>query len=257
MTRSVDVNQLLEIMRLLRSDEGCPWDRKQTLITLKQYLIEECYEVIDAIDSGDRDALKDELGDLLLQVVFQSQLATEENSFSFQDVVEGICQKLIRRHPHVFADVKVSGSDEVLKNWEAIKKEEKDQSLTSSVVDGIPQHLPAVHKAHQLQKKVSRIGFDWDDVDGVIAKIEEELDEVKEAIATGADEEVKGEVGDLLFSVINLSRFMGYHAEDALNTTLQKFIARFKKLEAVVKEEGRQIADCSIDDLEAIWQKMK
>ncbi len=243
-------------MRTLRSDKGCPWDREQNLSTLKQYLVEESYEVLDAIDSGDRSRLVDELGDLLLQVVFQAQICSEEGSFAFDDVARGICEKLIRRHPHVFGDVKVDGSAEVLKNWEKIKRTEKDGEPRSAVA-GIPRHLPALHKAQQVQKKAARVGFDWDAVHDVMAKVEEELAEVKAAMKSRRASKVKEELGDLLFAVVNLSRFLGHNAEEALDETIAKFIRRFQGIEKHLHKQGRKMTDCKLEELDAIWEEMK
>ena len=243
-------------MRTLRSEKGCPWDREQNLSTLKQYLVEESYEVLDAIDSGDRSRLVDELGDLLLQVVFQAQICSEEGSFTFDNVAESICAKLIRRHPHVFGEVKVGGSADVLRNWEKIKRTEKDGEPRSAVA-GIPRHLPALHKAQQVQKKAARVGFDWDAVHDVMAKVEEELAEVKAAMKSRRSRRVKEELGDLLFAVVNLSRFLGHNAEEALDETIAKFIRRFQGIERRVHEQGRQMTDCSLAELDAIWNRVK
>lgn len=243
-------------MRTLRSDKGCPWDREQNLQTLKQYLVEESYEVLDAIDSGNRSRLVDELGDLLLQVVFQAQICSEEGSFTFDDVANAISEKLIRRHPHVFGKVKVSGSAEVLKNWEKIKRTEKDGEPRSAVA-GIPRHLPALHKAQQVQKKAARVGFDWEAVHQVIEKLDEEVGEVKQAMASKNSRHIREEIGDLLFAVVNLSRFLGHNAEEALDETVAKFIRRFQGIEKRLHALGRKMTDCRLDELDAIWNEIK
>jgi len=250
------IDRLIRIMRMLRSKKGCPWDREQNLSTLKQYLVEESYEVLDAIDSGDRSRLADELGDLLLQVVFQAQICSEEGSFTFDHVAEGICAKLIRRHPHVFGAVKVNGSADVLRNWEKIKRTEKDGAPRSAVA-GIPRHLPALHKAQQVQKKAARVGFDWDTVHSVVAKVDEELAEVKAAMKSRRPKRTKEEIGDLLFSVVNLSRFLGHNAEEALDDTIAKFVRRFQGVENKLHQQGRQMTDCSLAELDAIWNRIK
>ncbi len=250
------IDRLLEIMRTLRAENGCPWDREQSLQSLKQYLVEECYEVLDAIDSNDRSKLAEELGDLLLQIVFQSQICAEEGSFTFDDVARLISEKLVRRHPHVFGDVKVSGSADVLKNWDQIKRTEKEGELRS-VVAGIPKHLPALHKAQQVQKRAARVGFDWEAVHQVIDKLEEETAEVKEALASGQTEKVREEIGDLLFAVVNLSRFLGHDAEEVLNGTIAKFVRRFQGIEQRIHEQGRKMTDCNLADLDAIWDDIK
>lgn len=248
--------RLEAIMKKLRGPGGCPWDREQTLATLKQYLLEETYEELDAIDSGDPARIRDELGDVLLQVVFQAEVAREQGGFELKDVVNGIADKLVRRHPHVFGEVEVADSAEVLRNWEQIKKTERADG-PKSVVGHLPRSLPALHKAHQLQKKVSRVGFDWDRVDDVIAKIEEELEEVREALAEGDAAHVREEIGDLLFSVTNLSRFLGHDAEEALNRTVEKFVRRFQEVERRAHEAGRPLEACKLDELEGWWQQAK
>lgn len=243
-------------MRTLRSRNGCPWDREQNLETLKQHLIEESYEVVDAIESGDRSKLAEELGDVLLQVVFQSQIAREEGSFTFDDVARHITEKLIRRHPHVFGEVKVSGASEVLRNWENIKRSEKGRE-PRSVVAGIPRHLPALHKAQQVQKRVARVGFDWDAVHQVVDKLDEEVREVKEAVASTSARRIKEEIGDLLFAVVNLSRFLGHSAEEALDQTISKFTRRFQAIERRLHAAGRKVTDCKLAELDAIWDDVK
>lgn len=251
------VERLLDIMRRLRGPSGCPWDREQTLDSLKTNLIEETYEVIDAMESGDRAELCGELGDLLLQVVFQAQICTEEGSFSFEDVVNGIADKLVRRHPHVFGDVQADTSGEVLKNWEKIKKTEKGSGKPRSLVEGIPRHLPALAKANLVQKRVARAGFEWDEISGVVAKLEEELAEVKEAMAQQDAAAIREELGDLLFSVVNLSRYLGHEPEELLNENIAKFMRRFQSLEDRLHAEGRELEKCSLDELEAVWVAVK
>jgi len=243
-------------MARLRGEDGCPWDREQTLETLKPHLIEESYEVLDAIDSGDRTKLAEELGDVLLQVVFQSQLCKEEGSFTFDDVANAISEKLIRRHPHVFGGVKVSGAAEVLKNWDSIKRNEKN-GKPGSVVSGIPRHMPALHKAQQVQKRAARVGFDWSEVEPVMDKIEEEIAEVKEAMAADDSAKIREEIGDLLFAVVNLSRFFGHNAEEALDQTVSKFIRRFQAIEEKVHADGKQMTDCNLEELDSIWNSIK
>lgn len=251
------IERLKSIMRTLRSDAGCPWDRKQTLASLKPFVIEEAYEVLDAIDAGDRDALCGELGDVLLQVVFQSQLCAEEGSFTFDDVAARICDKLIRRHPHVFADVDVADAEEVLQNWDAIKKEEGGAGTPRSAVDGLPRHLPALHKAYETQKRAARQGFDWKEIDDVVRKLDEEVEELKQAIAHDDADEARAELGDLLFSAVNLSRFLGHQPEDVLHRTIQKFVRRFQAVELRVEAAGQRMSDLSIEDLDAHWDAVK
>ena len=250
------VQRLIEIMRILRSPQGCPWDHKQTLITLKEHLVEESHEVLDAIDSGDRSKLCEELGDLLLQVVFQTQLCREEGAFTFDDVATGIVEKLIRRHPHVFGEIQVSGADEVLKNWEAIKKTEK-ANLTRGTLEGIPKSLPALHKATLVQKRVARVGFDWDNVEGALAKLEEEVAEIREAVASGNEAHVREELGDLLFATVNVSRFFGQNAEELLEQTIRKFSRRFESVEARIHAQGRKVSECTLAELDVVWEEVK
>ncbi len=259
------MEDLINIMAQLRSENGCPWDRKQTLDSLKQYLIEECYEVIDAIEAKDIKRHKEELGDLLLQIIFQAHIQNEKGNFKFSDVVDEVCKKLIRRHPHVFGDLKANTPEEVLKNWETIKANEKQvikkekikAEISSSILDGIPKHLPALHKAHHIQQRAARVGFDWTKVCNVIEKIEEELEEVKEAIAGGVNEKVRSEVGDLLFAVVNLVRFQGMNAEEIMNEAVEKFGKRFRALELKVNALGKRLQDCSLEELDDIWQEVK
>jgi tetrapyrrole methylase family protein/MazG family protein len=251
------IDQVIEIMRKLRDPQkGCPWDREQTVESLKPFLIEECYELIDAIDSGDVQKHKEELGDLLLQIVFQVQLRQETGQFTFDDVAAVLAEKLIRRHPHVFADVQVTGSKDVLAKWEAIKNAEK-KSGKRSVVDGVPTHLPALMKAHQVQSRAARVGFDWTALHDVVAKVDEELAETKAAIKSGDQEAVAEEIGDLLFAVVNLSRFQKLHAEELLASTVRKFSRRFKAIETRLHARGRQLTDCTLDELDAIWNEVK
>lgn len=254
---STAIEDLLEVMRRLRSPDGCPWDREQTLESLRGNLIEETYEVVDAMDSGNREALCEELGDLLLQIVFQAQIASEEGAFCFSDVARGIADKLIRRHPHVFGDVQADTPDEVIRNWEEIKKNEKGGEAPRSLVHGIPRHLPALSKAFLVQKRVAKVGFEWDEISGVIDKLEEELAEVKEALAAKDESAIREELGDLLFSTVNLSRYLGYESEELLNENIKKFMRRFQSLEKQLHSDGRQFDQCSLDELEVLWQAVK
>lgn len=251
------VQRLIEIMRILRGPTGCPWDHKQTLVTLKDHLIEESHEVLDAIDSGDRAKLCDELGDLLLQVVFQAQVCTEEGAFTFDDVAKTIGDKLVRRHPHVFGNVKADTAEEVLKNWEAIKKTERGEETPRATLAGVPRSLPALHRAHLVQKRAARVGFDWDNIEGAVAKLEEELGEIREALAAGNEEEARAEVGDLLFAAVNVSRFLKKNPEELLEQTTRKFIRRFDELEKRVRDRGQSTADLSLAALDAVWDEVK
>lgn len=254
------VQKLVEIMRRLRSDDGCPWDRDQSLETLKPYLVEECYEVLDAIDDGDPTRHCDELGDLLLQIVFQAQIRSEAGDFALNDVATAICDKLIRRHPHVFGETEVADADEVVKNWNEIKARERRAAGRDEVPAALgewPRGLPAMPKGQKLQERASRVGFDWEQVDDVVAKVQEELSEVQTALASGDRDAVRAEVGDLLFAAINLSRFAGIDAEDALNASTRRFTRRFEELACRVQSEGKSLADASPAELDAHWNAVK
>lgn len=253
------IDRLVEIVAKLRAPDGCPWDREQTHESLKSGLIEETYEVIDAIEQGSASDLQEELGDLLLQVVFHSQLAKEEDLFSLAAVVDGVCDKLVRRHPHVFSDVNVSGTEEVLQNWDAIKKEEKKNADNRpvSILDGIPRHLPALQKAYQTQKRAARAGFDWDGIDDVFDKLHEEIDELKDAIKRQNEADIKEELGDLLFSAVNVSRYLKHNPEEILNQNIKKFTKRFQVVEREVMITGRPFSDFTLTELDAFWDQAK
>ena len=250
------VARLLEIMaRLRRPKDGCPWDLEQTLDTIKPHLIEEAYEALDAMESGNREHLAEELGDLLLQIVFQSQIASEEGSFNFADVAQGISDKLIRRHPHIFGDVKVADSKEVLRNWDAIKKTEN--KARESALDGVPKHTPPLHRAYQLQKRAARVGFDWSDIQDVFAKLEEEIVELKEAVAAQDRKHVLEELGDVLFSVVNIARFVKVDPAYALELTNAKFSRRFRIVENEIVSSGRKMKDCTLAQMDEIWNRLR
>lgn len=252
------LEQLLDVMRKLRAPDGCPWDREQTHESIKGDLIEEAYEVLDAIESGDPSVLEEELGDLLLQVVFHSQIAVEAGEFEFHQVADGISEKLIRRHPHVFGEVTVADSGEVLQNWDAIKKQEKrDADKTVSIVSGIPKHLPALQKAHQVQKRAARAGFDWEKIEDVFDKLHEEIDELKEAIAEENEDEIRAELGDLLFSVVNVSRYLGHNPEEVLRHNIDKFVGRFQYVEDRVHENDQDFSDFTLKQLDGFWDEAK
>ncbi len=248
--------RLLKIMARLRRPGGCPWYGEQTLQTLKAYLTEECGEVLDAIDSDDMDALEEELGDLLLQIAFQCDICTETGDFGFEDVARRVCEKLIRRHPHVFADIEVSGSDEVLKNWHAIKKTEKGRP-PESAIEGVPRHLPALMRACKLQKKAAAVGFDWEDEHGAMEKLEEELKEFEEAVIDQDRNRMQEEMGDILFSIVNVARKLHLEPETALQDTVRKFQIRFRSLEAALAQTGRKPEECSLTELDEAWEAVK
>ena len=250
------LERLLKIMaRLRRPGDGCPWDLEQTIDTIKPNLIEEAYEALDAMESGNRDHLAEELGDLLLQIVFQSYIAAQEGTFNFADVARGISDKLIRRHPHIFGNVKVADSKEVLKNWDAIKKTEKKARI--SALDGVPKHVPPLHRAYQLQKHAARVNFDWSDIAGVFQKLDEEVGELQDAIARRNRPHIIEEIGDLLFSVVNVARFMKVDPAYALELTNAKFVRRFRLVEDEIVAGGRKMKDCTLAEMDAIWDKIR
>lgn len=258
--------RLVELMQRLLAPDGCPWDRKQTLPTLRKYVLEEACEVIDAIDSGDRKELRAELGDLLLQIVFQAELARKEEAFGPDDVVAGICDKLVRRHPHVFGDVNVDDADEVLRNWEAIKLQERagTEKANESMLSGVPRSLPALVRAQRIGEKVSRVGFDWPNVSGSRAKVTEELGELDEAIAKGDANAIEAEFGDVVFALVNLARHVHLDAESALRRTIDKFSTRFAHVETRVREEhggfpdtSKGLAPLSLEVLDGYWEQAK
>ena len=252
------LERLLEIMRRLRGPGGCPWDQKQSSDSIKMYAIEEAYELVEAIESGSVSALEEELGDLLLQVVFHAQMQSEEGRFDFEDVARGISEKLVRRHPHVFGDAPVSSAEEVMTNWDAIKRQEKaDKVEAVSILDGVPNTLPALQRAHEVQKRAARAGFDWAVMEDVLAKLEEEIEEVREAIQTRDENVLKEELGDLLFSGVNACRFLGFNAEDILRVNVKKFERRFRSMEERVRAEGSEMLDLPIEALEEHWQAVK
>lgn len=247
--------RLKEISAILRAPGGCPWDREQTPASLKPYLIEEAYEVIDAIDSADTKDYREELGDLLYQVYAHAQIAEEESLFTVEDVAQGIVDKLIRRHPHVFGNEDINDSKGVKDRWEKIKKEEKEGRR--SVLAGIPRHLPALTMAYRVQEKVSHVGFDWEKIDDAVKKIDEELDEFKEAVSNNSSEMMKEEAGDILFSIVNVLRFRGIDPEDALRGTVNKFIKRFGYIESVSAEQGKSLNSMTLEEMDKLWEESK
>lgn len=253
--------RLVELMQKLLAPGGCPWDREQNFTTLKRYVLEEACEVIDAIDSDDRTELKKELGDLLLQVVFQAELAREEGAFGPDDVVQAITEKLVRRHPHVFGDEQVSGSDEVLTNWERIKASEVKG--VRGILAGVPRSLPALMRAQRIGEKVARVGFDWADAAGSRAKVTEEVGELDEAIASGDKAKIQEELGDALFALVNLARHVGVDAEAALRATSDKFTTRFDHVESRVMERhggwpaSSKEKPLELSELDAYWEEAK
>ncbi len=252
-----DMDALALVMARLRGPSGCPWDREQTPLSLRKYAIEEAYEVVEAIDGGDPGKLSEELGDLLLQVVFHAQLASETGTFALPDVTQKIVEKLIRRHPHVFGSVTVSGSDEVLTNWEQIKRAEPGYENRTGILDGIPPALPALMRALEVSKRVVKVGFEWPDIGGVLDKVEEELTELRAEIALGKTERAAGELGDLLFTLVNVARQLKIDPEDALQKMTRRFAARFAVIERHAADTGRAVSDLPLAEMEKIWQAAK
>ena len=251
------MQDLLNIMAILRSPEGCPWDREQTHKSIRSCFIEETYEVVEAIDSDNAELLKEELGDVLLQVLFHSQLEKEADHFDFSDVVDGIAKKMIIRHPHVFGSAVVNSSDEVLVNWDAIKKETKNQTTETEVLQSVSKALPALMRSAKVQHKAAKVGFDWPDISGALDKVTEETRELKEAIDYGSWEDRMEELGDLLFSVVNVSRFLKVEPEQALSFSCNKFILRFEKMEQLAKEREADMASMSLEQLDSLWDEAK
>jgi len=252
------VERLVEILRRLRAPNGCPWDREQTLASLKKYLLEECYEELEAVDRGDPDRIREELGDVLLQVVFQSQICAEAGWFDFGDVAETLAEKLIRRHPHVFGDVTVRDANEVVQNWERLKRnEEADSLVPKSAMDGVPRTLPALHRAQQIQRRAARCGFDWPTPQGVLEKLEEEVRELREAAQTGSRERMTEELGDLLFTIVNLARAWDLEAEELLQNATDKFVQRFRRMEALAARDGHPLDGRSLEELDRLWEQAK
>ena len=252
---SYGVEDLLHIMELLRAPEGCPWDQEQTHQSIRRNMLEEAYEAVEAIDEEDPEHLKEELGDVLLQVVFHALMEQEAGRFDLDAVADGICKKLIFRHPHVFGEVSVSGTGEVLSNWEELKRKEKGQATNTDALEAVARSLPALWRAEKVQKKAKKAGFDWPDVSGALDKLSEELEELKIAVAEGTN--VEEELGDLLFSAVNVSRFVKVDTEEALNGATDKFIGRFRKVEEEAARQGRALEGMSLAELDKLWEHAK
>lgn len=241
-------------MAELRSPTGCPWDKEQTHASLKPYLIEEAYEVLESIDRGKHEELREELGDLMLQSVFHAQIAKEKGQFDMEDVLDTINEKLIRRHPHVFGDVKIETAEEQKVHWETLKRTKEGKK---SVIDGVPKASPALMRAYRVQQKAATVGFDWKDVKPVWDKIAEETTELKEEIKKGDTERMEEELGDLLFAIVNLSRFIKTNPEEALRKAIDKFSDRFQQVESTIQNQGKDIRECTLEEMDAIWNRIK
>jgi tetrapyrrole methylase family protein/MazG family protein len=244
-----------EIVAHLRAPDGCPWDREQTHESLRKHLLEEAYEAISAIDSGDFNDMREEFGDLLLQIVLQAQIASEEGQFNINQVIQGIHSKIVRRHPHVFADLKLDGVDGVLANWEKLKEKERGKKNDGrGLLDGVPGALPALSQAQEYQDRAARVGFDWPEIEGVLEKIGEEIEELKRA---DNEEELVSELGDLLFALVNLARWKKVDAESTLRATNMKFRKRFGYIESTAKKQNRILSELSLEEMESLWQEAK
>ncbi|XXF61611.1 nucleoside triphosphate pyrophosphohydrolase [Thermoanaerobacterium thermosaccharolyticum] len=252
-----DIDDLLDIMARLRSENGCPWDREQDHNTLKRYLIEECYEAIDAIENDSDENLLEELGDVLLQVVFHSQIANERKAFNFHDVCDAECKKMVYRHPHVFGSEEIATSDDVLKRWDEIKKDEKGLKSHANELKSVPRSMPALIRGYKVQEKAAKVGFDWDNVDDAMAKVYEELNEFKE-VYKGEDESDKiEELGDLIFAIVNVARFLKIDPEVAVHKTIEKFIDRFKYIEDSAEKMGHKMEDMTLSEMDFLWNEAK
>lgn len=253
--KKYNLDDLLKIMEILRAPDGCMWDREQDHHSIRRNFIEETYEVCEAIDEEDTEHLKEELGDVLLQVVFHTEMEREKGAFDLDDVADGVCKKLIYRHPHIFGDVKVGSSEEILSNWEDLKRKEKHQETNTAALESVAKSLPALIRAEKLQKKAKKAGFDWPDAAGAMEKVAEELDEVRQAQQGRGDPEE--EIGDLLFSAVNVARHVGIDPERALEKACDKFTSRFARMEALAIKENKVLSDLSLAELDTLWNKIK
>jgi tetrapyrrole methylase family protein / MazG family protein len=249
------LHELVRIMARLRDPGGCSWDREQTHESLVRYLVEETGEFLDALEDGDDAGMVDELGDLLLQIVFHARIAEEEGRFGIQDVARSECEKMLRRHPHVFGDAKADSPDAVVDQWERIKHQEKGKESRSSALDGVPRHLPALHRAQKVLDKVAKVGFRWPSLEGALAKVEEEWAELREALDADDQEAVGEELADMIFTLVNVGRMAGVRAEESMHAGLRKFEQRFRCLELLAASEGRATDDCTPDELAGYWQR--
>lgn len=251
--------KLVKIVKKLRSPDGCPWDKEQNLYSIKDHFLEEAYELIEALDRKDVPNIREELGDVFFHVIFHAEMAESENLFNLKDVIEEISEKLIRRHPHVFANDKITESEDVITRWEEIKKEEKkDKNIDEkSILDGVPTGLTPLLKSEKIQKKAAKTGFDWEKQEDCMVKVEEEFSELKEAITSGDREEMLHEMGDMFFSLVNLSRFLGVSADEAMRLANERFTNRFKYIEHKLNERGEDIYKTPLEEMEKLWQESK
>ena len=250
-------DDLVSVMARLRGDGGCPWDREQDHVTLKRYMIEECYEFLEAVDEGDPDAMCEELGDVLLQIVFHAQLGNEAGLFDSDDVIGGIVSKLIRRHPHVFGNVSAENAEQVLVNWDRIKRAEKGEGHRPSALDGVPAGMPALMQAMEISKRAVKVGFEWERVEDVLAKVEEEVSELRAAITEQTPAEIADEIGDLLFTIVNVARWQRVDPEDALRRMVTRFSVRFRRVEELARAQGRELSGMTIGEMDGLWEAAK
>lgn len=251
----MDFQELLNIMEKLRAGKGCPWDKEQTMESLKPFILEETYELIEAIDEDDPEKIKEELGDLLFQIVFQSQIAKEKKEFEISDVIEKIGKKMIARHPHVFGKADYKTEKEVLEYWEEQKRREGKRQ--TSILEGVPETLPSLLRAHRLQDRAARVGFDWVKVDDVLEKLDEEMKEFKKALEGKRQDEIEDELGDIFFMLVNVSRFMSINPEDALRKTIAKFISRVRYIEMKAADQRRKLSDMTLEEMDTLWEEAK
>lgn len=242
-------------MERLRGEDGCPWDKEQNRESLKPFILEEAYELIEAIDEGNLEKIKEELGDLLFQIVFQCQIAKEKKEFEISDIVEEIGRKMIARHPHVFGSESYKTAEEVVWNWDEHKR--REGKLRGSILEGIPEILPSLLRAHRIQDRAARVGFDWEKIEDVQKKLDEELREFKEAMSSKRREEVEDELGDIFFMLVNMSRFVGVNPEEALRKTISKFISRFRYIEMSAADHGRKLTDMTLEEMDKLWEEAK
>lgn len=250
-----ELEKLLLLMARLRGPEGCPWDREQTMSSLRPFILEEAYELVEAINGGETESIREELGDLLLEVVFVNQIAAERKLFGMDEVIRGIHDKLVRRHPHVFESERVSTADRALERWEEIKEREKEKR--GSVLDGVPRSLAALARAQKISSRAAKVGFDWKSAEEVKAKLDEELVELNQAVASGSSADVEEEMGDILFALVNLARHLEVDAEVALSAAIEKFGERFRHLESALQTQGRAVSDTGMEELDRLWEEAK
>ena len=254
---TAEFKKLTEIVDILMGENGCPWDKVQTRESLKPYLVEETYETLEALDGNNPEEIKEELGDLLYQILFPAKISENKNEFDITDVIESISNKMVHRHPHVFKEKNLETPDQVVNQWEEIKTKEKSKIGRKSVLDGIPSHLPSLQRSQKLQKKAAKQGFDWDEINSVLDKLDEEVAEFKKAVLSGKKKDMKEELGDILFVLVNIAKFNKIDAEEALRSTNNKFIKRFQHIEAEVAKRGKTLKETPLEELEQYWQDAK